>query len=85
MRKRAEWMTRADDEILEYLETHGAGTLKSIADEIDRNNDYIGTQCRTLASYGLVNRPSRGFYVLSKSGGAYLAGELDASGLADDR
>ncbi len=67
-------MTRADDEILEYLETHGAGTPKSIADEIDRNNDYIGARCRKLASYGLVDRPSRGFYVLSESGAAYLEG-----------
>ncbi|MDJ1431992.1 hypothetical protein [Halostagnicola sp. A-GB9-2] len=76
-------MTRADDEILEYLESHGAGTPKSIADEIDRNNDYIGVRCRKLASYGLVKKPSRGFYVLSDSGGEYLEGELDASELAD--
>ncbi|ELY51673.1 hypothetical protein [Natronolimnohabitans innermongolicus] len=85
MRKRAEWMTRADDEILEYLQAHGAGTPKSIAEEIDRNNDYVGVRCRKLASCGLVEKPSRGFYVLADSGEAYLDGELDAGTLeADD-
>ncbi|SDJ68001.1 winged helix-turn-helix domain-containing protein [Natronorubrum texcoconense] len=74
-------MTRADDEILEYLEMHGAGTPKSIADEIERNNDYIGVRCRKLASYGLVEKPSRGFYVITDIGDAYLEGELDASEL----
>ena len=81
MRKRAEWMTRADDEILEYLQSQGAGTPKSIADEIDRNNNYIGVRCRKLASYGLVDRPSRGFYVITDYGTEYLEGELDASTL----
>ncbi|WP_204365904.1 helix-turn-helix domain-containing protein [Halobiforma nitratireducens] len=74
-------MTRADDEILEYLDTHGAGTPKSIAEEIDRNNDYIGVRCRKLTSYGLVEKPSRGYYILSESAEAYLEGDLDASEL----
>ncbi|WP_207891629.1 hypothetical protein [Natrarchaeobius halalkaliphilus] len=74
-------MTRADDEILEYLESRGAGTPKAIAGEIDRNNDYVGVRCRQLASYGLVDRPSRGFYVITDQGTAYLEGELDASRL----
>lgn len=84
MRKRAEWMTRADDEILEYLDSQGAGTPKAIADEIDRNNDYIGVRCRKLASYGLVEKPSRGFYVITNEGEAYLEGELDAGTLQRD-
>lgn len=77
-------MTRADDEILEYLKTNGAGTPKSIADEIERNNDYIGVRCRKLASYGLVEKPSRGFYVLTDPGEGYLEGEVDASELEQD-
>ncbi|MCU4741633.1 hypothetical protein OB960_09500 [Halobacteria archaeon AArc-xg1-1] len=81
MRKRAEWMTRADDEILEYLESQGAGTPKAIADEIGRNNNYIGVRCRTLASYELVEKPSRGFYVITDTGTEYLDGEFDASDL----
>ncbi|WP_226042351.1 hypothetical protein [Natrinema sp. DC36] len=77
-------MTRADDEILEYLETNGAGTPKSISDEIKRNNDYIGVRCRKLDSYGLVEKPSRGFYVLTDSGEEYLEGDLDVSELETD-
>ncbi|GAB7120892.1 repressor [Natrinema saccharevitans] len=84
MRKRAEWMTRADDEILEYLASETAGTPKVIADALDRSNGYIGVRCRKLASYGLVERPSRGFYVITDAGTAYLEGELDASTLSDD-
>lgn len=83
MRKRADWMTLADDEILEYLESQGAGTPKAIADAIDRNNDYIGVRCRKLASSGLVERPSRGFYVITEEGRAYLDGEFDASTLEE--
>ncbi|QLG48622.2 winged helix-turn-helix domain-containing protein [Natrinema halophilum] len=76
-------MTRADDEILEYLSSETAGTPKVIADALDRNNDYIGTRCRKLASYGLLERPSRGFYVISEEGNSYLEGELDASTLSE--
>ncbi|ARS89859.1 hypothetical protein [Natrarchaeobaculum aegyptiacum] len=83
MRKRADWMTRTDDEILEYLDEQGAGTPKAIADAIDRNNQYIGVRCRTLASYGLVEKPSRGFYVITDDGRSYLEGELDASKLTE--
>ncbi|WP_206539060.1 hypothetical protein [Natrinema salifodinae] len=77
-------MTRADDEILEYLASETAGTPKVIADALDRSNDYIGVRCRKLASYGLVERPSRGFYVISDTGASYLDGELDASSLTED-
>ncbi|QFU82308.1 hypothetical protein GCU68_07105 [Natronorubrum aibiense] len=84
MRKRADWMTRADDEILEFLDSQGAGTPKLIANEIDRNNNYIGVRCRKLSSYGLVDRPSRGFYVITDRGTAYLEGDLDASALESD-
>lgn len=81
MRKRADWMTRSDDEILEFLESEGAGTPKLIADEIGGNNNYLTTRCRQLESYGLVNRPSRGFYTISEKGEAYLKGDLDAAKL----
>jgi predicted transcriptional regulator len=81
MRKRADWMTRSDDEILEYLREEDAGTPKLIAEAIGRNNNYVTTRCRKLESYGLLKRPSRGFYTLSEGGRSYLEGELDASEL----
>ncbi|SDQ62356.1 helix-turn-helix domain-containing protein [Natronobacterium texcoconense] len=81
MRKRAEWMTRADDEILEFLDSEGGGTPKMIADGIGKTNNYVGERCRKLTELGLLERPSRGFYRLTIEGEQYLAGELDASDL----
>ncbi|WIV67093.1 hypothetical protein [Natrialbaceae archaeon AArc-T1-2] len=77
-------MTRSDDEILEYLESEGAGTPKLISESTGRNNNYITTRLRKLESYGLVERPSRGFYTLSGVGEKYLEGDLDASELEPD-
>ncbi|WP_231588003.1 hypothetical protein [Halostagnicola sp. A56] len=77
-------MTRSDDEILEFLAKEGAGTPKMIGDAIGSNSNYIGRRCRTLESYGLVNRPSRGFYTLSEEGEQYLEGELDAALLSSE-
>jgi Mn-dependent DtxR family transcriptional regulator len=79
MRKRAEWMTRLDDEILEYLEDAGGGTPKLIADELGKNNDYVGQRCRKLTSADFLERPSHGFYTLTERGESYLSGEFDAS------
>lgn len=81
MRKRADWMTRSDDEILEYLEAEGAGTPKLMAEALDKNSDYVSSRCTTLLSYGLIDRPSRGFYVINEDGRAYLNGELDVGEL----
>ncbi|WP_233514306.1 MULTISPECIES: winged helix-turn-helix domain-containing protein [unclassified Haloferax] len=81
MRKRAEWMRSVDDQILEHLRDEGAGTPKSISNVLDKNNDYIGERCRTLTKYGLLNRPSRGFYLINDDGIAYLNEELDANEL----
>lgn len=80
-RRRGEWMVPADDEILEIIQEQGAATPKSIASEVDKNNDYIGTRCRILTSYGLLKRPSRGLYMLTETGEDYLSGEVDASEL----
>lgn len=82
-RKRSEWMTRTDDEILEYLLEERAGTPKRIADVIEKHNNYVNARLSILAEYGLVDKPSRGFYTITDLGEAYLAGELDASELED--
>lgn len=82
MRMRADWMRAVDDPILEYLRDEGAGTPKSIADVLGKNNNYIGDRCRVLTDYGLLRRPSRGLYLLTDEGRQYLDEELDASQLA---
>jgi len=79
MRQRAEWMKPVDDQILEFLEDSGAGTPQSIADALDRNNDYIGVRCRELTSRGFLSRPARGLYRVTENGSAYLRGDFDAS------
>lgn len=84
MRDRADWMVPADDQILEFLCDNPAGTPKKIAERLDRHNHYIGERCRTLASYGLVDRVGRGVYTLSADGEMYLNEELDASTLELD-
>lgn len=84
MRQRANWMNPVDDRILELLADEGAGTPKSLADSIGHNNDYVGVRCRELAAFGLLRRPSRGLYLLSEQGQAYLEGELDAGDLEKD-
>lgn len=83
MRQRAEWMRPVDDQIMEYLRDAGAGTPQSIADAIGKNNQYIGVRCRKLTEYGLLERPSRGFYLLTDDGEDYLDEGLDASKLED--
>jgi hypothetical protein len=83
-RQRADWMKPVDDQIMEVLKDSGAGTPNSLADELDKNNDYVGRRCRELTSYGLLERVSRGLYMLTDLGGEYLAGELDANELDED-
>lgn len=82
-RRRAEWMTRADDEILEWLEEYGAGTPKAIADDIKKHPNYVGERCRKLVDLGLLDKPSTGYYRINDDGLKYLAGERDASELED--
>ncbi|ELZ76090.1 hypothetical protein [Haloferax volcanii] len=81
MRKRAEWMRSVDDQILEYLRDEGAGTPKSIADVLEKNNNYIGDRCRVLTKYGMLDRPSRGLYLINETGIEYLNETLDAAEL----
>lgn len=82
-RGRAEWMTRVDDEILEWMEEKVAGTPKTVAEDIDRSGAYVGDRLRKLADLGLLDKPSRGYYRINDNGLEYLAGELDASELED--
>jgi len=77
-------MNPVDDQIMEVLQESGAGTPRSLADEIGRNNDYLGVRCRELTKYRLLKRPSRGLYTLTDLGEQYLAGELDVSDLEPD-
>ena len=79
MRPRVEWITRADDYILELLEsTDMALTPRVLAFNLDYSRRYIGDRCRLLLEADLVQKvgEKQGFYRISDKGRAYLRGEL---------
>jgi predicted transcriptional regulator len=83
MRYSADWMTIADERILEYLSTTETSTPKKMADsgDVRFSRQYIGERCRKLADYGMVQHLGNGVYRITDDGKKYLTGELDAEGL----
>ena len=76
-------MKPADDLILEYLRDATAATPQDIANNIDRNNKYVGVRCRKMTNARLLERPAHGLYRLTDEGESFLDGDLDAGGLPD--
>jgi predicted transcriptional regulator len=84
MRPRVDWMTRADDYILEFLdETDIVATPQVIAANIDYSRQYVNQRIRALEDNDLVQNTGNGLYRITDRGRDYLAGELDASELDD--
>lgn len=83
MRLDADWMSRADDRILEYLSATGPDTPKEMADSdcVRFSRQHINARCKTLVSYGLLVHLGNGVYDITRTGEQYLAGELDARDL----
>lgn len=87
MRKDAEWMSQpADDRILEVIRDEGNMTPLALSREgnvprIDIGRKWAGQRCRTLVSYGLLEKVDKGLFRLAEEGEAYLDEELDASEL----
>jgi predicted transcriptional regulator len=86
MRYSADWMTIADERILEYLSTTDTSAPKKMADsgEVRFSRQYIGDRCRKLAGYGMVQHLGNGVYRITDEGREYLEGELDAMELESD-
>ena len=86
-RPRVDWMTRADDAILEFLLNKGNRPIVATPAVIEANIDYkishVRTRLRELESADLVEYYSeeRGLYQITDRGRAYLEGELDAADL----
>jgi len=83
MRFDADWMSRADDRILEHLSEAGPDTPKKMADS-DRvrfSRQHINSRCKTLVRYGLLIHLGNGVYDVTRDGEQYLDGELDARDL----
>ncbi len=84
MRPRVEWMTRADDYILEFLdETDIVATPQVIAANIDYSRQYVNQRIRLLADHNLVQNTGDGLYRITNRGREYLGGELDAKDFED--
>jgi hypothetical protein len=83
MRLAADWMTGADDRILEYLHEEGTSTPTKIAqdDRVRFSRTYINTRCRLLADHTLVRALGNGVYQITYRGQQYLDGDLDAADL----
>lgn len=89
VRQPADWMTRADDRILEVMRDEGNMTPLALSREgkqgrLDIGRKYAGIRCRDLARHGLLEQVDRGLYRLTDEGRAYLDEELDASTLEAD-
>ena len=79
MRLDADWMSRADDRILEYLSEWGPDTPKGMANDgrVRFSRQYINSRCKKLVSYRLLVHLGNGVYDITEKGEQYLAGELD--------
>lgn len=86
-RPHVDWMTRADDAILEFLLNEGNRQLIATPGVIEVNIGYtlstVNQRLRKLKSAGLVeyHDEERGMYELTEKGSAYLAGEIEAEDL----
>lgn len=82
MRKPADWMQMpTDDRILEVLESGFRFTPAVIAENIDKSRTHVSRRLSDLTDYGLVEKPKRGYYEITKLGREYLTGEIDAEDL----
>ena len=82
MRARVDWMTQADERVLEFLyEKEIIASPSVIGANIDYTGEYISRRCRKLADAGLVQLADATNYRITEKGERYLNGDLDASEL----
>lgn len=81
------WMTRNDEDILEYMADHET-TLSPVGAPPDPDLDLDGPatfvllrRLPRLFAAGLVEETEAGHYALAQKGRAYLSGDLDAQDL----
>jgi predicted transcriptional regulator len=90
-RPRVDWMTGADDAILEWMLNEPVGPIRASPGMVESNLDYEISHVRTrmieLREAGLLEYydEDRGIYQITDRGRAYLAGELDAEDLDRDK
>lgn len=82
MRPRVDWMTQADERVLEFLhEKDIVASPTVIAANIDYTAEYISRRCRELADAGLLQRVDPTNYRITDFGKRFLAGDVDVDEL----
>ena len=86
MRFDDDWMSRADDRILEHLAEQGPDTPKEMADSgrVRFSRQHINQRCKKLVSAGLAIHLGNGVYDITEQGKQYLDGEIDLRNLDFD-
>ena len=79
MRYAGEWMSAADDRILEYLSENESGSPTKMKREgpIRYSRVQVHRRCKILAEKELINDLGNGVYMITEDGEAYLEGRLD--------
>lgn len=86
MRPRVDWMTQADNQILEFLDEKSiVATPKVIAANIDYTPQYVNERIPLLAENDLVENTGKALYQITNRGRQYLAGELNKNDLMPGR
>lgn len=88
MRKRASWMNKATDPVLELLESSElalppGAIYYNLSEVMEISRASVTRAIDDLQRYGLVQKPPRAetYYEITDRGKAYLDGELDANDL----
>jgi len=86
MRPRVDWMNQTDDRILELLEESELILSPAVlAKNLDYTRNWVSRRMSRLLEAGLVEQVDGSYYQISELGHAYLAGELDAEDLEQEK
>lgn len=82
VRKRADWMSSTDEQILETMRDEGNMTPQALDERFNVTAaNYARDRLSEMRRYGLVEKLARGLYRLTDDGRAFLNEDLDASEL----
>lgn len=86
MRPRVEWMTSADNRLLEFLrDKEIVASPRVLSVNIDYDRQYVSKRLRILAQNDLVDNVDTGLYQITDRGKQYLDGNLSKDDLMPGR
>lgn len=79
MRLSADWMSIADERILEFLREEGPHSPSKIQEDgrVRFSRTYINDRCKLLTEQGLTKNLGNGVYAVTDKGENYLDGKID--------